>query len=246
MIKSLKNNPILAYQMRNAEWPPPLTTWLIAAALSIVGLGLPPFIWYKSFPLYAIFILENILFQIEVVLLFVGPLLTIVAATVQAADTEAYQMIHLSEFSEIEIVRGYAASALFRLRLLWMVAGGIQLSMAMTLALEIMDSLFDLFLVLSYVLLYALVFIAWNYLAVGLGIWMAFWQKRIDKALVRAIPLLVLIIASETVAVIDVFSNNGWTWQLVTMIVLFAGVDLVWGWWALTKLTTKTYEEHSL
>ncbi len=249
MFKTLKNNPILLHQMRNARWPSLRTAWLIAAALTVIGLAL-------TVTAYAIspggekgwvLIAPGSIFLFGSLMMIFGPLLTAVVTmvvTVRAIGSENYQMMRLSQLSERDIVRGYLASAMFRLRSLWMVVGGFVLPLVASVThigvyLEVMYTC-DLNVNLmqmdsrcippqpSEVIIeqigtgfavtasYMALFVAWNWLAITLGLWMAFRHRHMGKALVwTLLPLVFAIVLS-----VVMFFTFGWPFLAVCLVVV--------------------------
>jgi hypothetical protein len=272
MFKNIRNNPILSHLMRHAGWPSLQTALFIAAALTVIGLALTS----SAYALYpgggTLSFSSHTVLTVELLLLVFGPLITavvVVVSTVRAIDTKAYQMMRLSELSERDIVSGYAAGALFRLRSLWITAGGlvfplimalIHLGVVVTIVFacivdpmkvdpncippepsEIVMRQVGIALILT--LCYVAVFIAWNYLAAGLGVWMAFQHRQTGKALVVTLLLLVFVMAFQIVGSVQSHIDFGMSWRLPVIILLFAGIDIGWGLWAVSDLAVRHVRE---
>jgi hypothetical protein len=223
MIKNLQDNPILAYQMSNAEWPTLRTAVWFAVALTVIGVALAvismglAMMFYSVVPLIAVF----------------GPLVTTITAAmspVQAIDLERKGEISLSELFDRDMVRGYIACMLFQMRSLWMVAGGLALPFAAAFAR--VNAFFASYVeclefpiqpgrvcppplspevymeyvqgALFFTFLLVILFIVWNWLAITLGVWMAFRFQNRDNtwgAILALLPVALVIVPNIAMAV---------------------------------------------
>lgn len=235
MIKNLKNNPILAQQMRNARWPSLRTAVWIAVALAVVGLVLTigGYVISPDGEKGWVLVVPSVIMLTETLLMVFGPLITAVVAVVmvvRAIGSENYQMIRLSQLSERDIVNGYLAGVLFRLRSLWMITGGLALPLiaAMTHIGVVFAVLFtcdlnrnlmqmdsrcippqpsDIIMeqvgtALIATASYVILFIAWNWLAAHLGVWAAFRYRHLGKGLSAVLLSLICIIALSVISIL--------------------------------------------
>lgn len=222
MFKKLRSNPILIHQMRNAKWPSLRTAAWIAAALTLLGscLALLSFAFSPDGGNNLALAGSSLIYLADSMLGMNGPLIAVVAAvvaTVQAIDSQAFQIMRLSNLSEGNIVGGYTAAAAFRLRILWMLAGGLLLpqliaathgNVILTIGSACLMSnntfctppnpseilLKEAGIALIQTICDLAQFIAWHWFAITLGVWMAFRHRRIGNGL--AVALIRLAVAA--------------------------------------------------
>ncbi len=228
MLENLKNNPILIRQMRNARWPSPRTAMIIAALLTLSGtaVALIGFVLSPDGSKPLSMMGANIIFPIDSMLRLFGPWIAAVVAvvaTVQAVDSQAYQMMRISNLSEGDIILGYVAATAYRMRALWMAVGGLLLPLmvAMThsgVRAAIMfacsgppdfsactpptfpELLFpQAGLVVISAAINVAAFITWHWFVITLGVWMAFRHRQIGKALVGTLIRWGIILAIQMV-----------------------------------------------
>ncbi len=246
MFRLPRNNPILTYQVRNAHWPSLRTTQLIAIALTVIELALiiaafqlSPRVLFYDF----VFIL-----LVEALLVVISPLVTGVVAlrvTKQFITSEAYQIVRLSQLVEHQIIKGFVSGTLFRMRAVWMIAGGLWLPLIVILAYVSLtfdtflacvvigpgalpncipaQPLLSLILAAGIVLLFTgslvVLVIVWNRLAATLGVWMAFRIHHTVRALTVVLLLSALFIALQAYLTFVVFA-------IPCVVLMFAGFNM--------------------
>lgn len=227
MFKSLRNNPILAQQMRQARWPSLRTAVWIAAGLTVIGtcLAVISFVLSPDGSSNLALVGPSLLYLADSMLGMWGPLIAVVVvviATVQAIDSHAFQMVRLSNLLEGDIISGYIAAAAYRLRILWMLAGGLLIPLwistthgsvigTIEAACEIpfasshsciLPRPADILLPeAGYAFVHTLcdlvLFVAWHWFACTLGVWMAFRHRHIGKTLVGALIWLAIAVGLQ-------------------------------------------------
>lgn len=200
MINSLRNNPILVHQVHKARWPSARAAAAVAVVLTLAGLNMT----IIAFVIRPLLLVSAAIYLGVPALGMLGPLITSITATVstaQAIKLEKKGVLDLSRLSDRDKVRGYIARALFKLRFLWMIIGGLTLPFVIA-TIQISALLINYFTcpnqptihpgidcppppsppeaftlyasnVLIITLFFVVLLIAWNWLAINLGVWMA-------------------------------------------------------------------------
>ncbi len=252
MFKHLKDNPILIHQMRNARWPSVRTAMWIAVGLTLVGtvISLANFVQspqasgglvvssagltLKSDSPVAI--ASSIILYFNSLVRSLLPWITVVTAGVtsaQVVENQAFQVMRLSQISERDIASGFIATAVYRLRGLWMVFGGLVIPYQVESIHSRVSIIYTLAclsgpctsFILSEVLLQEIVFgllfaicntayfIALYCFAAALGVWVAFRHREIGKTLAWSLIWLLLVWAVQA----GIFRLVRWSSSFLTV-----------------------------
>jgi hypothetical protein len=198
-VETIRDNVVLARVTRHSRWPSLRTTvWLFVAAF-LVGTGGTVALLVVSPTLNAAELLGYVFILGGQAVSFLSPpvaAVMAVIATVTDVRSEAYQLMRLSLLPREEIVSGYIYAALYRLRLLWVLAFGLLLPLVATLLTVSLLPEASLFGILEVLFVLA----AWstgaalggvfNWLAVCIAVWQALRWKHVGLAIAVVIVLL--------------------------------------------------------
>ncbi len=197
-METIQANPVFAHMTWHSRWPSLRTTvWLFIAAV-LVGTGGTAALLFVDPPLNTpsaqLAASVIVLSGLAVVLLSppVAAVMTTIA-TVTDVQSEAYRLMQVSLLPKEEIVSGYLYAALYRLRLLWVLAFG--LFPPLTAVVTIYSWSWDgpvsaavnalIMWIIGMALGYAL-----NRLAVCFGVWQSLRSRRIGPAVTTVMVIL--------------------------------------------------------
>ncbi len=202
-MEAIQTNAVFARLTRHSRWPSLRTTVRLFGAALLVGAGgavallvVGPTLTPATAELLGyVFILSGL----AVVLLSppVAALVTIIT-TVTDVQSEAYQLMRMSLLPKEEIVSGYIYAALYRLRLLWVLAFGllsppVVVILAGDILLDAHTGGIPIMVVLAAPAIWSIGVmegIAANWVAACIAVWQALRKKRIEIAIITTLALL--------------------------------------------------------
>lgn len=253
MLQSLRANPVYVHLTRGAKWPSGRAAWLLFVGIAVIGSAIalaatlldPDMSNVVGFIVAAIFTFGGLL-----VALLSAPTAGLLAAlvTARAARSESHDLLRITALDARTLVRGYLLVALFRLRVLWIVTFGLLLPVlfatahalsAIDMTVPFASDCYDcppptlqvvwpsnLLAAAQTVGGAALSGIAFNWLGVCAGVWMALQFRRSGPAIGATMGIVLAL--GLLVAAISVVMVTRFFWpqgvELLVLLALLAGV----------------------
>ncbi len=202
-IEMIQANRVFARLTRHSRWPSPRTTvWLFVAALLVgIGSAVALLVVDPSLNTPLAQLITNVIALSGLAVALLSPpvaALVTVIATVTDVQSEAYELMRVSLLPREEIVSGYLYAALYRLRLLWVLALGllpppVAILLAGDILLDASTDGIPIMVVLAAPAVWLIsvaVGVAVNWLAVCIAVWQALCWKRVGIASINTLAML--------------------------------------------------------
>jgi hypothetical protein len=193
-----QTHPLLARLARPGRWPSFQTTVRLFVAAFLVGVAGAVALLFVN-PIFGT-ALEQLAARVIAlsglaVALLSPPVAVVVTVITTAADvrSEAYQLMRVSLLPKEEILSGYIYAALYRLRLLWVLAFGLLAppTAVVTTAYWLWERpIFVAVVALAVWVNGTAMGLSANWLAVCIAVWQALRKKRIETTIITTLALL--------------------------------------------------------
>jgi hypothetical protein len=203
-VEAIRDNVVFFRLTRHSRWPSPRTTVWLFGVVFLVGTGGAAALLFVD-PAFLTDIGELVGTVIVLGGLAVAflspPVAAVITVITTAADvqSEAYQLMRVSLLPREEIVLGYIYAALYRLRLLWVLAFGWSL-LSIAVVIFLLGPPYQGDPVAVPVLVVMVALLVWfismvigaavNWLAVCIAVWQSLCRKRVGIAIIAALAVL--------------------------------------------------------